>query len=271
MVLFNNICPYNVLQISTIILSISLIIDTLNFFFKKHLYFDDSGLFSYNNLILDKRNYLKNIYIKLPFIFKYKGFYFVMLVRLICSLLLILFFSYNWIFLIFLIIAQLIFNIRNIYTLSGADQMQSIILFGVFISSFNTNGSIALLSFYFITIQLLLSYFFTGFHKIKSKNWRNGQALLLVLNSETFGNQKLLKFLYKNNNIAIFFCWLIMISQLTFVFSFFIFPQLTIIYLAVFFIFHLSIAFFMNLNHFFWVFISTYPIVFYISYLLWNR
>lgn len=255
-------------KLSSIILCIGLVFDTLNFFLNKELYDDTIGLFQYNKLIQEKRKYLKNIYVKLPYLFNYKGYFKLMTIRLICLFLILI--SFHWSLFLTLFLIQLIFNVRNIYSLSGADQMQNIILFGLLIISFDINSTINYITYFFIALQILLSYFFTGFHKIKSKKWRNGDAILLVLNSETFGNYKLLHFLYKNKKVAIFLCWVIILIQLTFIFSFFLFPNLTLIYLAILFLFHLNIAFSMNLNHFFWVFISGFPILFLMSTNLWN-
>ncbi|MFD2909765.1 hypothetical protein ACFSX9_13590 [Flavobacterium ardleyense] len=256
-------------KLSSIILSVGLVFDTLNFFLKKELYSDTVGLFQYDKLIHDKRKYFKNIYQRLPYLFSFKGYFALMIIRLICLLLLLL--SFHWSLFLLLFIIQLIFNLRNIYSLSGADQMQNIILFGLLIISFNINSNIASLTVFFISVQMLLSYFFTGFHKIKSKKWRNGDALLLVLNSETFGNSTFQKLLYNNKFISIIISWVIILVQLSFIIVLFINPQLTVYFLTILFLFHLSIAFSMGLNHFFWVFVSSYPIIYYLSKnSLWN-
>lgn len=269
--LLENINHLQAFRISSAILSIGLIIDTVNFFIKKELYHDQIGLFQYNKLVLDKKRYFSSICNKFPTFFSFEGYYKLMLIRLICSLILFSFISYHWIFYIILFIIQLLFNIRNAYSLSGADQMQTIILFGLMIFSLRIDNTTSLLTLYFIVLQLLLSYFFTGYHKIGSEKWRNGNALLLVLNSETFGNSFFQKILYKNKFISITFSWIIILVQLTFIFSFFLYPELTIYYLFALFFFHLNIAFFMGLNHFFWVFVSCYPIIFYLSKnILWN-
>jgi hypothetical protein len=255
-------------KLSSAILSFGLFFDTLNFFLKKELYSDTIGLFQYNKLILVKRRYFKSIYQNFPYIFNFKGYFTLMVIRLIC--LLLLFYSFHWSIYLILFIIQLIFNLRNIYSLSGADQMQNIILFSLMILSLNIDSSVSSLTVFFISLQLLISYFFAGFHKIKSKKWRNGDALLLVLNSETFGNYRILNFLYHNKKIAVFLCWIIILIQLTFIVSFFLLPNSVLIYLSILFLFHLNIAFSMNLNHFFWVFISGFPFLILESINLWK-
>jgi|GEM_PF-3275179 len=265
-----DIDAYRIFQISSAILSIAVLVDTLNFFFKKELYHDKYGLFSYDKLILDRRKNLQVIFTKFPYLFKYKPYYRMMLVRLACCFFLLFFVSAHWSIFLVLFACQLIFNVRNVYCLSGADQMQNILLFGFLIFSMGLGDSISLLTFYFITIQMLFSYFFTGYHKMKARKWRNGTALLLVLNSETFGNQKVVHFLHSNKKIAVFFCWAIMLTQVSFIVSFFVFPAGVLFYLSILFLFHLSIAFLMHLNHFFWVYVAGFPIVYYTFNQAWK-
>ncbi len=133
-----QISEYNAFVISSTILCIGIFIDSLNVIFKRHLYSIKTGIFP----LKFQRNYrssrvLNSIYDLRPNLFTYNNFIFLMIVRALIALIITLNLSNHFIFYILLFLLQLIFNIRNIFTLSGADQMQNIILFGLVIYSLN--------------------------------------------------------------------------------------------------------------------------------------
>ncbi|OCA80562.1 hypothetical protein BBH99_00220 [Chryseobacterium contaminans] len=250
---------------SIIILSCGIFFDTLHSLYYYSKYYSDFGIFSID-FMFRKSN--KDFYSKLFVFFKplinNKTFCYLLILRLILSLLLIVFVenTYYLIFVVFVI--QLLFNLRNRVALSGADQMRTIILFGLSIISINNNFFFEVGSF-FIIIQLYISYFFTGYNKLKSPVWRNGNALIWVLNSNLFGNKIIQKKLIDQGQIFnIALCWGVILFQITF-------PLLasfshTVVYVLIIgIIFHTSLAALCNLNDFFWSYLSSYPLVYFFS------
>ncbi|REC60466.1 hypothetical protein DRF65_20600 [Chryseobacterium pennae] len=250
--------------LSLCLISIGILFDTLHSLFYYQKYYSKSGIFNVNILVNNKQDKSVSKLLKVLFpIVNEKGFYYILLLRLALSLL-ILFMPhkfYNLIFLVFL--TQLVFNLRNTLALSGADQMRTIILFGLSIISLM--GHFLMIGSLFIVCQLYISYFFTGYNKIRSPIWRQGKAMVYVLNSELFGNRAIQNFVINLGRGNKILCWGIILFQLTF--PLFASIQFTNIYfLVVGIIFHLILAIISNLNDFFWTFISAYPIVYYVVF-----
>ncbi len=247
------------------IISVGIFFDTMHSLYYYKQYYSKTGLF---NLQLMFNRKEKGVFIKtvsfLNPLLEDKPFFYILVVRLLLSMLLIIFPSifYPIIFVIFLI--QLLFNIRNKLALSGADQMRTIILFGLSIMSLKSPSFFAV-GILFIISQLYISYFFTGYNKLKSVLWRRGSALIWVLNSSLFGNDIIQKRLIRmGKNINRILCWGIILFQL--LFPIFASNSVTVLYiLAVGFLFHLSLAIISNLNDFFWTYASTYPLVYYFA------
>ena len=250
---------------SIIIISIGVFLDSIHSLYYYKKYYSEAGIFNLRliNSKSDKGFFSKTFIFLSPFI-NNNTFYYLLLTRLILSVLLILFPSkfYGTIFLVFVI--QLLFNLRNKLALSGADQMRTILLFGLSIMSFKFN-LLFIIGLLFIILQLYISYFFTGYNKIKSPVWRNGKAMIWVLNSNLFGNHFLQSFLIKRGKLFNqILCWGIILFQLLFPFIASI--NCTVVYILFMgFIFHLSLAFISNLNDFFWTYTSAYPLVYFFT------
>ncbi|WP_394363726.1 HTTM domain-containing protein [Flavobacterium oreochromis] len=141
-----------------------------------------------------------------------------------------------------------------------SDKLQFFTLIGLIIG-FSYSNYLGIL---FIALNVLVIYFFTGINKIKSKPWLNGSAIFMVMNIETYGNKKIAKFLYKKKYFQKILSWLIILFQLSFPLCL-INKNFCIIYLTLGFIFHLSNMIIMKLHNFFWLFIATYPCIYYLS------
>lgn len=141
-----------------------------------------------------------------------------------------------------------------------SDKLQFFTLIGLIIGfSFSNYWGIL-----FIASNVLMIYFFTGFNKIKSKPWQNGSAIFMVMNIETYGNKVIAEFLYKKKCIQKIISWLIILFQLSFPLCL-INKKVCLAYLALGFAFHLANMIVMKLHNFFWLFIATYPCIYYVS------
>ena len=140
-----------------------------------------------------------------------------------------------------------------------SDRHIGMINIGLIISCFYLD-----LGLYFIAINTLLVYFFTGFHKLKSKTWRSGEALNLIMNTRTYGNHKFFAFLDSRKYLSIIFSWLIICFQI-------LFPtavlnlKMTMIFLVLGFFFHLFNLLIMRIYTFFLSFVMCYPSIFFLS------
>lgn len=250
---------------SLVIISIGIFFDTLSSIVNYKKYYSQVGIFSLGNLIELNGKGVSNKILNFvsPFL-NNKMFKYILIVRLIIALLLI-FIPNSTYFLVFgLFILQLLFNLRNRPGLSGADQMRTILLFGLSIMSVNDKFYFGI-GLLFIVLQVYLSYFFAGYNKAKSPIWRKGNALIWVLNSDLFGNRNIQNFLINRgklfNKVS---CWMVIIFQL----GFFLFASIdnSVLYIfAIGIVFHLSLALISNLNDFFWTYISSYPLVYFFA------
>lgn len=159
-------------------------------------------------------------------------------------------------------------NIRHFQGKDGADESIMVLLFGL--TTYYLIGPTAYLRFAgiaFIVAQISLSYFISGYYKIKSKTWRSGKAIQNVLATRIYGQPSLV-FTMKNRYIAIFACWIVVIWELTFPLIFVIASPFAFFWLFMGVFFHLAMACIMGLNTFMMSFLSSYPLFFFALYRL---
>lgn len=240
------------------------ILDSINLLFNYKLFLNNNIL-SYFNTIKDNIYNLKSLKynIILRWLFSNNSILLLISIRLILSTL-FLFDLISFSFLYLILIIQVIILIRNELCLNLADSFSFLVLFGLsnyFYSDSQFNKEISL---YFIAIMTLISYLFTSFYKFKGEKWRKGNALKLIMGSAAYGNERVHDFLDKNKKTSIFLNHSIILFQAGSILSIFS-PKISIIFIFIGIIFHLSIAALMNLNNFFWVYLSTYPCIYYLS------
>ena len=169
------------------------------------------------------------------------------------------FFLGYYICLLFLITFEIVsFNSDFLYK-DTSDKIQFQILIGLTVVFFSIS-----LALCYITSIIMLTYFFTGINKMKSKSWRNGDAIFQVINTESFGNEKLSELIYHKTNKQKIISWSLILFQFTFPICV-LNSKICIIYLIIGFVFHFFNMIILKLHNFFWVFISTYPCIYIMS------
>jgi hypothetical protein len=167
----------------------------------------------------------------------------------------ILFLEFSFLFL---------FSLRSFYALDGGYYMSLILTGSLFLTAiFGIGSNIAKFCMYFITGQLILSYFIAGITKIISTVWRNGSALQLIFRTEAYGNTFLFNLVKNNKLVKLFLSWSVMLFEVLFPLIVFVDEKFIIYFLIGAFFFHLMNAVFMGLNNFLLVFLASYPVVFY--------
>ncbi|HWV75133.1 MAG TPA: hypothetical protein VN040_25615 [Pseudosphingobacterium sp.] len=159
-------------------------------------------------------------------------------------------------------------NIRHFQGKDGADESLTVLLFGL--TAYYLIGptlSLRFVGIAFIIAQISLSYFISGYYKIKSKTWRSGRAIQHVLATKIYG-QPSLGFLMKNRYLSCLTCWTIVLWELTFPIIFLVAVPLSFSWLVMGVAFHLAMAFIMGLNTFMMSFLSSYPLFFFALYYL---
>lgn len=114
------------------------------------------------------------------------------------------------------------------------------------------------LAFGYLGFQLVLSYFISGWVKIKNPEWRNGKALRDVFLFSAYPVSENLRQLTERPRLLLIAGWGVIIFELLFPLSL-ISPITLIPALVLAAAFHFSNACFFGLNRFFWAWLSAYP------------
>ena len=180
------------------------------------------------------------------------------LTRLILSLLLIIGFQTAWITLLLLLLSLAILQrFQGPYN-GGADRMGLLILCSLSLVHFAPTVRWQEVAFGYLSLQLVLSYFISGWVKVINPDWRSGRALRDVFQFSAYPVSESLRQWFKSPRLLFYMSWAVMLFELIFPFSLISNTSL-IIALTIAAIFHFSNACLFGLNRFFWIWIAAYP------------
>jgi hypothetical protein len=153
----------------------------------------------------------------------------------------------------------------------GSDQMGQIASVGALLISAGIAFNEHALSFSGTLLtagQLSISYFFAGFSKLLSSEWRDGRALIGVMGTHSYGHPLVARACVRSSLIPLCLGWFVIIGETLFPLAAFA-PHTVVVYiLAAYFLFHLSHAYLMGLNTFLWAFATAYPSFFLLNHLV---
>jgi hypothetical protein len=242
------------------IICFSVVLDSLETLKRRKIYSKD-GLYAYYLNFQKKNTKIHKILFSDIFIP-------LVLLKLAFSCLLL--FYQSSILLTLVLLLQIISFIRHKSGNSAAEQMQIIVLAGALIFSLNISDLVNQCSLYFIAVQATISYVTAGYHKLISRTWRSGDAILLVMGTESYGHIPFFTFLKRNKVLPLVLSWSTILFDFTFIIALF-FPTLAIVYLILGVIFHAANAYFMGLNMFLYVYAATYPCVLFSSIMIYDN
>lgn len=165
--------------------------------------------------------------------------------------------------LLILFLTSLALHLRCFYGLDGADQMSLFVVGALLAASLARGHDIRIACLWLIAAQACLAYFVSGTAKLLSSDWRRGYALLGVLTTRIYGNQRLYHFFLPRRRLAMAIAWMLMCWEAGFPLLLFGNSRLAILILCGGVLFHLSTALVMGLNTFFWAFVATFPALLY--------
>ncbi len=178
--------------------------------------------------------------------------------RLILAILLIAGYETEWVILILLVLGVfIIYRFDGPYN-GGADRMGLLILICITLAHFLPSRYWQELAFGYLAIQLILSYFISGWVKVINPQWRNGQALSDVFLFSAYPVSESLRKWSKARKFLLIMSWTVIIFELLFPLSM-MSPTTLIMALVIAAIFHLSNACLFGLNRFFWSWLAAYP------------
>lgn len=164
-------------------------------------------------------------------------------------------------------LGQLLLNNRSGLGGDGSDQMSFLIILTLFLTlALVDSESIRVLGLIFITAQLLLSYFISGYFKLISKEWRSGIAFMGIISTNTYGIPVVGNFLYKHRYLSFIVCWGTILFEILFPLVLFVSPPLFFIAVGMGLLMHFFIGVLMGLNNFIWSFYAAYPALFYVYF-----
>jgi hypothetical protein len=146
----------------------------------------------------------------------------------------------------------------------GSDRLSLLMQFCLCIVTITPSQQWAELFFAYLGAQVILSYFIAGWVKIKNPDWRSGQALIDVFSFSTYPISQSIRRLAHYPSMLFYASWIVILLELIFPFAFINQMILaTILFITA--IFHLANAFLFGLNRFFWIWIATYPCLFWLQ------
>jgi len=181
-------------------------------------------------------------------------------IKLALALLLISGLYSEWIVILLLVISLLIlYRFDGPYN-GGADRMRLLILFSINLYHLSPSLYWKEIAFGYLAMQLILSYFISGWVKIINPQWRNGQALIDVFKFSAYPVSESLRKWSKFPKLLLFMSWSVILFELAFPLS--MLSTISLIIALLFAVcFHLANAFLFGLNRFFWTWIAAYPAI----------
>jgi hypothetical protein len=178
--------------------------------------------------------------------------------RLILSLLLIVGFQTAWVTLLLLLTGLAILQrFQGPYN-GGADRMSLLILCCLCLAHFAPTHYWQEMAFGYLALQLVLSYFISGWVKIVNPEWRSGRALCDVFQFSAYPVSESLRGWVNSPRLLFSMSWGVMLFELLFPVSLLSTTTLAM-GLIVAACFHFSNACMFGLNRFFWIWLSAYP------------
>jgi len=180
------------------------------------------------------------------------------IIRFVLSLLLIIGFHTGWVLaFLFLIALEILKRFQGPYN-GGADRMSLLILCCLCLTQVAPTQLWKEVAFGYLALQLMLSYFISGLVKVVNPEWRNGRALNDVFLFSVYPASESLRKWSNWPRVLFLTSWAVMIIELAFPLALYS-SHFLVVALILTASFHLSNAFMLGLNRFFWIWISAYP------------
>lgn len=191
-----------------------------------------------------------------------KNFTRMMKVRLMATLVLIIYpQSSSIIALLFVTTFLITIRWRGSFN-GGSDYMSLIALLTLLVGSMNVRWMEGAL--WYLTIQVILSYFIAGVHKAKRAKWQTGEAAADFISAPHYQAPRFVLKALEHPFISKMFSWSVLLFELAYPLVL-LFPKTFFIFGV---LFHLSNFAIFGLNRFFWVWPATYPALYLCASLL---
>lgn len=140
----------------------------------------------------------------------------------------------------------------------GSDRMGLLVLVCLLLSHLAPTSFLQSMALGYLALQLLLSYFISGWVKIINPEWRSGLALVDVFRFSAYPVSESLRNWANHPRLLLVMAWSVMIFELLFPFAL-LTPVSLYVALALAALFHFANACLFGLNRFFWIWLAAYP------------
>ena len=140
----------------------------------------------------------------------------------------------------------------------GSDRMTLLILFSLTLARAAPTDTLRETAFAYLAVQLVLSYFMSGWVKLRNPDWRNGRALADVFRFSAYPVSENMRALADRRKFMWLGSWTVILYEIVFPLSL-LHPTALHAALALAALFHLSNACFFGLNRFVWIWLAAYP------------
>lgn len=178
--------------------------------------------------------------------------------RIVLSIFLIIGFQTQWVSLVLVGVGLLMLKrFQGPYN-GGSDRMSLLILCCLCLVHFMPTLQWQEYVFGYLALQLVLSYFISGWVKVLNSEWRNGRALQDIFVFSAYPVSESLRGWADWPRLLCVMSWAVMLFELLFPLT--LVTQMTLISgLVIATIFHFGNACLFGLNRFFWIWIAAYP------------
>jgi len=153
----------------------------------------------------------------------------------------------------------------------GADSMTLVVLSGLSVALlFTHNPQATHAALLYIAVQSLLSYLVAGFAKLRKAKWRSGQALANYLQKSSYDVPSVVRAWSRRPALCFASSWALMLFEFALLPA--LFDETALLgWMALGALFHLTNFAIFGLNRFFFIWISTYPALYYLGDWIWQK
>lgn len=194
---------------------------------------------------------------------------YIFLPRLILSILLIAGIESSWILALLLLLGLVMLQrFQGPYN-GGSDRMGLLVLTCLCAVHFAPTRYWQEIAFGYLALQLVLSYFISGWVKIVNPDWRTGRALCDVFQFSAYPVSESLRHWSNSPKLMYLMSWCVMLFELLFPFALMSKPTVILaLFIAA--CFHFTNACLFGLNRFFWIWITAYPSLLWLQWRVFN-
>lgn len=142
----------------------------------------------------------------------------------------------------------------------GSDTMTLLVLLCLWLSHLAPTYYWQEIALGYLAVQLILSYFQSGWVKVVNPQWRNGAALQQVFALSAYPVSENVRLWAGRPQVLLVMSWAVMVFELLFPLAL-LNQTVLIIALGIAALFHLANACLFGLNRFFWIWPAAYPVI----------